>query len=216
MRKIVILAILVLFCITYGCNIIERASLSTNLYPDFWDDMQYYHMVVFSILSLIIILLFYNIKIKKKNILFSYISILFCLFVLFLSLMYIIQGKTEQGIQHRQRSTFRYNTEDIKGYMRQNGKFPQALLDALKEDYPRPCRGGVLDKLSDRTIRYRLTAGGGVTNIVQEFDGTGGWVYNPEQGIFGLNVRGMEQYTTNLTSYLEEVRNIAKKQRLEQ
>jgi len=216
MRKLVIFAILVLFCITYSCNIIERASLSTILYPDFCDDMQYYHMVVFSILSLLIIFLFCNIKIKKKNIIFSYISILFCLFVLFLSLVYIVQGKTEQGIQHRQRSTFRYNTEDIKGYVRQNGKFPQALLDALKEDYSRPCRGGVLDKLSDRTIRYRLTAGGGVTNIVQEFDGSGGWVYNPEQEIFGLNVKGMEQYTTNLTSYLEEVQNKAKKQGLEQ
>lgn len=59
--------------------------------------------------------------------------------------------------------------------------------------------------LPEKTIEYRLTGGTGVTNIVQEFDGTGGWVYNPEQGIFGLNVKGMEQYTTNLTSYLEEV-----------
>lgn len=216
MRKIIILAILVLFCITYSCNIIERASLSTILYPDFCGDMQYYHMVVFSILSLLTIFLFYNINIKKKNILFSYISILFCLFVLFLSPMYIVQGKTEQGIQHRQRSTFRYNTEDIKGHIRQNGKFPQALLDALKESHPRPCWGGVLDKLSDRTIRYRLTAGGGVTNIVQEFDGSGGWVYNPARGIFGLNVKGIKQYTTNLTSYLEEVQKKNEKKGLEQ
>lgn len=215
MRKLVSITILLSFCITYSYNIIERASLSTNLFPDFCDHVQYYHMVVFSILSLLTIFLFYNIKIKKKNILFSYISIFFCLFVLFLSLMYIVQGKTEQGIKHRQRSTFRYNTEDIKGYIRQNGKFPQALLDALEESHPRSCRGGVVNKLSDRTIRYRLTAGGGVTNIVQEFDGLGGWVYNPEQGIFGLNAKGMEQYTTNLTAYLEDIQNKTKREGLE-
>ena len=62
-------------------------------------------------------------------------------------------------------------------------------------------------RLSPKTVAFRLAVGGNATNIVREFDGTGGWVYNPESGVFGINVKGMEEYRTNFSSYLESVKN---------
>lgn len=100
-------------------------------------------------------------------------------------------------------SLFRNNSHDLKVYLEKYGEFPKGMIEFLAGK-------------GDAVIKYRLTGGTGVTNIVQEFDGSGGWVYNPAQGIFGLNVKGMEQYTTNLTSYLEEVQKKTEKGALEE
>lgn len=88
---------------------------------------------------------------------------------------------------------FENNSRDLKAYLKKYGEFPNEMIEFLAGK-------------SESLIEYRLTCGTGKTNIVREFDGSGGWVYNPESGIFGINVKGMEQYTTNLTTYLGDVR----------
>lgn len=63
------------------------------------------------------------------------------------------------------------------------------------------------NNIAAERLNYRLTEPySGMTNITQEFDGTGGWVYDPEKGIFGINVKELEEYSTNFTEYLKKVK----------
>ncbi len=98
-------------------------------------------------------------------------------------------------LQTMQKSTFKSNSEDLFKYVSINKKLPNTLSDAINKD-----------NRSEQVVSYLLTAGSKNTNTVQEFDGTGGWVYDPEKGIFGINVNGMEEYSTNFTEYLKEIK----------
>lgn len=137
------------------------------------------------------------------------IIIFLCLVIFFLfpSSKFIIENKLYNKINYWKLNVYYENIKSIKKFIRGKNEMPSTLLASLKET------------LENRTliINYRVTEPfSGKTNIVKVFDGTGGWVYNPEQGIFGLNVNGMEQYTTNLTSYLEEVQKKTEKKGLEE
>ncbi len=127
------------------------------------------------------------------------IIIFLCLsiFLIFPSSKFIIENKLSNKISYYKLNVYYYNINSIKKYISEKNEMPSTLLAGLKE------------ALTNRThiINYRIIEPfSGKTNIVQVFDGTGGWVYNPEQGIFGLNVKGMEQYTTNFSEYLEKVK----------
>lgn len=131
------------------------------------------------------------------------VLIFLCLLSSVLPVRGIIKQKNGSLLIERLPHVFRNNSHDLKVYLEKYGEFPKGMIEFLAGK-------------GDAVIKYRLTGGTGVTNIVQEFDGSGGWVYNPAQGIFGLNVKGMEQYTTNLTSYLEEVQKKTEKGALEE
>ncbi len=55
-------------------------------------------------------------------------------------------------------SLFRNNSHDLKVYLEKYGEFPKGMIEFLAGK-------------GDAVIKYRLTGGTGVTNIVQEFDG---------------------------------------------
>lgn len=144
------------------------------------------------ILSIIIIFRCPSIE-KIEIIIFLCLSIFF----IFPSSKFIIENKLSNKISHYKLNVYYKNINSIKKYISEKNEMPGTLLAGLKE------------ALTNQTqiINYRIIEPfSGKTNIVKEFDGSGGWVYNPEQGIFGLNVKGMEQYTTNYSEYLEKVK----------
>jgi len=144
------------------------------------------------ILSIIIIFRCPSIG-KIEIIIFLFLVI----FSIFPSSKFIIDNKLYNKISYYKLNVYYKNINSIKKYISEKNEMPSTLLAGLK------------DTLTNRThiINYRIIEPfSGKTNIVQEFDGTGGWVYNPEQGIFGLNVKGKEQYTTNFSEYLEKVK----------
>ena len=97
------------------------------------------------------------------------------------------------------------NVKDMSRYLLIHKKYPPDLMDIFIDE--RDKTDPPAFRLSQQAVAFRLAVGGSATNIVREFDGTGGWVYDPEKGIFGINVKGMEPYSTNLNSYLESVKN---------
>lgn len=104
-----------------------------------------------------------------------------------------------------QRCAYIKNVKDMSRYLWIHKKYPAELMDIFIDE--RDKTEPPAFRLTQEAIAFRLAVGGNVTNIVREFDGTGGWVYDPEKGIFGINVKGMEPYSTNLNSYLESVKN---------
>lgn len=126
-----------------------------------------------------------------------------CIFLLF-PICSLIQNKSTDGLKERASLIYSQNVLAFRTYIHETKYLPSRLEDVISA---LPEIRLERNDIAIERLNYRLTEPfSGKTNIVQEFDGTGGWVYNPEQGIFGLNVKGMEQYTTNFSEYLEKVK----------
>ncbi len=131
-----------------------------------------------------------------------------CIFLL--SPIYLlIQNNSADGLQKRASLIFSQNSLAFRKYIRETKHLPPTLEDAISA---LPEIRSERNNIAAEYLNCRLTEPySGMTNITQEFDGTGGWVYNPEKGIFGINVKGMEQYSKNFTEYLKEVKNYENK-----
>lgn len=155
----------------------------------------FYYIIFFGFISVFVscILISFNGLMSKV---FSIVVSIAALYILRYPIFYI--NHWDKMLSIMQTTNFKENSKDLKEFISKHKEFPNSLYDAI-----------AVKKRKNEIIQYRLTSRTGITNIVPFFDGTGGWVYNPEQGIFGINVNGMEQYTTNLTEYLERVKKDA-------
>ncbi|MBO4715160.1 MAG: hypothetical protein J5672_03560 [Verrucomicrobia bacterium] len=142
----------------------------------------------------------------KKN----WIKILCCI-ILFASCVFLLspiysfmQNKSTDGLKKRASLIFAQNTLAFRKYIHETKHFPPTLEDAVSA--LSEIRSG-RNNIAAEYLNCRLTEPySGMTNITQEFDGTGGWVYDSEKGIFGINVKELEEYSTNFTEYLKKVK----------
>ncbi|MDD2286454.1 MAG: hypothetical protein PHQ11_13780 [Paludibacter sp.] len=126
-----------------------------------------------------------------------------CVFLLF-PLYSFMRNKSPDRLRERASLIYSQNVLAFRTYLHETKQLPSSLEDVISA---LPEIRSERNDIAMERLNCRLTEPfSGKTNIVQIFDGTGGWVYNPEQGIFGLNVMGMEQYTTNFSEYLEKVK----------
>lgn len=126
-----------------------------------------------------------------------------CVFLLF-PICSLMQNKSADGLKKQASLIFSQNILAFRSYIHETKHLPPTLEDAISA---LPEIRLERNNIATERLNYRLTEPySRMTNITQEFDGTGGWVYDPEKGIFGINVNGMEQYSTNFTEYLKEVK----------
>ena len=142
----------------------------------------------------------------KKN----WIKIL-CYLMLFASCVFLLspiysfmQNKSADGLKKRASLIFAQNTLAFRKYIHETKHFPPTLEDAvLALSEIRSERNNIAAEY----LNCRLTEPySGMTNITQEFDGTGGWVYDSEKGIFGINVKELEEYSIDFTEYIKMVK----------
>lgn len=142
----------------------------------------------------------------KKN----WIKIL-CYLMLFASCVFLLspicsfmRNRSTDGLKKRASLIFAQNTLAFRSYIHGTKHLPPTLEDAVSA---LPEIRSERNNIAAERLNYRLTEPySGMTNITQEFDGTGGWVYDPEKGIFGINVKELEEYSTNFTEYLKKVK----------
>ena len=142
---------------------------------------------------------------SRESRIFGIIGGLFCLHLSMVTgHVYFNRGAFNEYLDLQQCAYIK-NVKDMSRYLWIHKKYPPDLMDIFIDE--RDKTEPPAFRLTQEAIAFRLAVGGNVTNIVREFDGTGGWVYDPEKGIFGINVKGMESYSTNFNSYLESVKN---------
>ena len=159
---------------------------------------------IFAVVSVVLSIAMIFIKSREARI----FGIIGGLFSLHLSMVwghiYFNRGAFNEYLDLQQ-CAYVKNVKDMRQYLFIHKKYPEKLMDIFKDERNQADPSAF--RLSPKTVAFRLAVGGNATNIVREFDGTGGWVYNPESGVFGINVKGMEEYRTNFSSYLESVKN---------
>ena len=97
-----------------------------------------------------------------------------------------------------QKGIYQSNCNDLVKYIQVNKKLPLTLKEALLQG------GNEENPRGENHVAYLMSCGTGESKVVNQFDGKGGWVYNPESGEFALNLEGMEDCSTNLIAYMEE------------
>ncbi|MCK9316254.1 MAG: hypothetical protein M0Q48_08945 [Verrucomicrobia bacterium] len=168
-----------------------------------WDRFIYFAAFIGIIsISISILMLFFHISKTAKY--FQIIIAVF--FFMLLPGWKIIGWHTASGLKEKKLIVYERNCHDMIKYISYYRKLPESLFIMI-DNYASFFSKERDANWKEKQINFRLTEPfSGKTNIVSSFDGSGGWVYNPEQGIFGINVKGMEQYTTNFTEYLGKVK----------
>ena len=126
-----------------------------------------------------------------------------CVFLLF-PICSLMQNKSADGLKKQASLIFSQNILAFKSYIHETKHLPPTLEDAVSA---LPEIRLERNNIAAERLNYRLTEPySGMTNITQEFDGTGGWVYDSEKGIFGINVKELEEYSIDFTEYIKMVK----------
>ena len=194
-----IVIILFLFLEIIYSLFLDSINLDVLTYGVKDDRSNYYFSILCGFFCILISIVFY----KKRKKACQFIIILAICFLYFpLSTLKTINSNTNKSIQ-RQARVFFYNSKDLFWYWCVYQHFPNRLEEAIELSWKRHST----DDIPKKCLNYRLADPFlGKTNIVPIFDGTGGWVYDPEKGIFGINVNEMEEYSTNFTEYIEMIK----------